>query len=195
MKKYIKASHVDHYEREKRIFDALNHDYRQLTVCKTDDDVLEAEWWYTRWDEWFTKKRATNPDTEDVIAELAYECLELLVKAKNDLKKEKERWLAGNRYMSEIVDAIEDGGFDIYDASEEAVIVMEPEDATREDLIQFVDDIKDLIGGRYYGTGRGGSWTAWNLMSPDGVEFQVGINSHARYDKDTPDNTWIVRTV
>ena len=97
--------------------------------------------------------------------------------------------------MAEIATAIEEGGFDIVQADEEMIIVVEPEGSTREDLIEFVDSIKGIIGGRYYGTGRGGSWTAWNLMSPDGVEFQAGFNSDAIFDKDTPDNSWFVRTV
>ena len=48
MKRYIKASHVTSYEREKNIYDALSHDYNALSKCKTAEDVKNGDWWYTR---------------------------------------------------------------------------------------------------------------------------------------------------
>ena len=48
---------------------------------------------------------------------------------------------------------------------------------SREDLISFVDDVKATVGGRFSGTGRGGSWTAWDLISENNISLKVGLVS------------------
>lgn len=67
------------------------------------------------------------------------------------------------------------------------------ESATQSDCVAFVDYVKDTIRGKYYGTGRGGSWTTWNLRSSDDVAVNVGWSSS---DKSwAPEDAWIVEIV
>ena len=46
--------------------------------------------------------------------------------------------------------------------------------ANPEDLVDLVDLINSVIDSSYFGTGRGGSWTAFNIRTRQGVELQVG---------------------
>ena len=55
-----------------------------------------------------------------------------------------------------------------------------------EDLIELVDLINDVLGSKYHGTGRGGSWTAYNIWTPDKVELKIGTTRDAPED----DNAW-----
>lgn len=41
-------------------------------------------------------------------------------------------------------------------------------------LVDVVDIINDVLGSDYFATSRGGSWTAYNIRTPEGVEMQVG---------------------
>ncbi len=49
-----------------------------------------------------------------------------------------------------------------------------PEGATHDDCIEFVDRVVEAVNGRYYGTGRGGSWTAWNIAAPGKIRLKAG---------------------
>ena len=56
--------------------------------------------------------------------------------------------------------------------------VKAPEGADHDDCISFVDSVVSAVNGRYYGTGRGGSWSMWDILS-NGVEFKAGWKDHS----------------
>lgn len=41
-------------------------------------------------------------------------------------------------------------------------------------LVDLVDLINETLDSRYHGTARGGSWTAYNIWTPENTELQVG---------------------
>lgn len=43
-----------------------------------------------------------------------------------------------------------------------------------ESVIDFVDGVVATVKGDYTLTGRGGSWSAWNLITPDGIQLKAG---------------------
>ena len=47
--------------------------------------------------------------------------------------------------------------------------LVEPEGS----IVRLCDLVKEAIYGDYNGTGRGGSWTTWNLRSKNGVRVDV----------------------
>ena len=68
------------------------------------------------------------------------------------------------------------------------------DDATYDDhdkLIEMVDTINSVLGSDYHFTGRGGSWTAYDIWTPDKVELQIGLIDEVR---DEP-NCWGMRIV
>lgn len=50
-----------------------------------------------------------------------------------------------------------------------------------ESVIDFVDGIVATVNGDYTFTGRGGSWSVWNLVTSDGIQLKAGWD--IRYDK------------
>lgn len=50
-----------------------------------------------------------------------------------------------------------------------------------ESVIDFVDGIVATVNGDYTFTGRGGSWSVWNLVTSDGIQLKAGWDT--RYDK------------
>lgn len=66
--------------------------------------------------------------------------------------------------------------YELISADEEkCVLKYRPlEGATHKDCIQFVDDVVAAVDGKYNGTGRGGSWTRWDIITSDGVKLKAG---------------------
>lgn len=67
-----------------------------------------------------------------------------------------------------------------------------PEVADHQACIAFADNVADLINGNYYGTGRGGSWTTWNMRSAEGVAVNVGWSGHKSW---APEDSFVVEIV
>lgn len=46
--------------------------------------------------------------------------------------------------------------------------------ATHQDCINFVDKVVESVDGKYSGTGRGGSWTMWSILTDKNIRLQAG---------------------
>ena len=52
--------------------------------------------------------------------------------------------------------------------------IIPPKNADHDDCIAFVDSVVDAVNGHYNTTGRGGSWSRWNIICDDGVRLSAG---------------------
>ena len=182
MKKYIKAT-TDYAG----LYQALKRDRRKVASLDPDtttyEDLAAIEWNSGRTSSWIidsNKKKGMS--IEDCIEDLIDTFQERLAFCKNEMDKERE-YNARAEQLREILNAFLDDAYNVIDETEFGWIIEPPADSTHQDCIKFVDDVKDAIDGRYYGTGRGGSWTAWDLLSADNVRVKAGW---------TRDNMWYV---
>lgn len=76
--------------------------------------------------------------------------------------------------------------YELISADEDAcVLKYRPvEGASHKDCVEFVDAVVAAVNGKYNFTGRGGSWTRWDIRTEDGVMLKAG------WDDDG--NTWSV---
>lgn len=75
--------------------------------------------------------------------------------------------------FSELLKIVNNGPFDNIDInSEEQEIYFDTPIESQTELAEY---FKKELGARYHGTGYGGSWTAHNLLLPNGVEIKVGM--------------------
>lgn len=52
------------------------------------------------------------------------------------------------------------------------------EGATHKDCVEFVDAVVAAVDGKYDFTGRGGSWTRWDIRTADGIMLKAGWDDH-----------------
>lgn len=45
----------------------------------------------------------------------------------------------------------------------------------RKEMIDLADEVQHITDAKYNGTGRGGSWTAWNMITSNGTHLRVGV--------------------
>ena len=182
MKKYIKSStdYAGWYR-------ALKADRRKVASLDPDtttyEDLHQIDWESGRTSSQIVdsnEKKGMN--VEDCIEDLIDTFQENLAYCKNEMDKERD-YNASAEQLHGSLSAFLDDAYNVIDETEFSWIIEPPVDATHQDCIAFVDDVKDAIDGRYYGTGRGGSWTAWGLLSADNVRVTAGW---------TRDNMWYV---
>ena len=191
MKKYIKCSYtrtqLPQYQDWAK---AVKHDIRAVARCQTQEDLdaCDIESWNPKyikkaWDELAAKQNITDFDDKiDMILDWLYNQLKYNndkieqyskdVETADRVNESIERYLK----MEDFDYSIQDDGFHVYTAVYE----------DRDSLIAFIDDLLKDLGGKYFGTGRGGSWTSWNVKI-NGIEYQIGP-----HDKD---DCWLIREV
>lgn len=177
MKKYIKSEseikqlrHVGYSPQnlEKKI-KLLKQDFRNLAKCETVEDIKNTEWNYWRVDRFVDKA----DDIDEFIDSWLDSLRELIQQCKEDYAMSADYTVSAENWINMLYNQLNEE-YELVDFDPAKIIVKAPEGATHRDCINFVDHIVDLIDGKYIQTGRGGSWTAWNLKSNDGVQFKAG---------------------
>lgn len=123
-----------------------------------------------------------NVPVDDCIEDLIDACIENMKYAKDAIAKSEKYSTAASQLHSILSDYLDDY-YNVIDQTENSWTIEPPANATHQDCIEFADNVKDAINGRYYGTARGGSWTTWDLLSENNVEVKVGW---------TRDDSWYV---
>lgn len=173
MKKYIKAT-TDYAG----LYQALRADRRKVASLDPDtttyEDLAAIEWDSSRTTSWIIDSdREKGMSVEDCIEDLIDTFQERLAFCKNEMDKERD-YNARAEQLRDILSTFLDEEYNVIDETESSWIIEPPAGATHQDCIAFVDSIKDTIDGRYHGTGRGGSWTVWDLLSADNVRVKAG---------------------
>lgn len=195
MKLYIKSESYRRRElpNYQAMFKAIKQDIRNVAACRNEQELSDLELKSSNsnyekqiWNDRFEKMDVTDFDEKiDLIIDWLYD-------SANYVKK------TADTYSSEIdaADALQDKIIDFLSRDYNCIVTPEGIEVTceamnRDALINMIDSLITNLNGKYHGTGRGGSWTAWNVLlygdGETGVEYQIGPN------KDR--TAWLIREV
>ena len=173
MKKYIKSS-TDHAG----LYNAIKLDRRKVASLDPDtttyEDLKQIDWNSSRLiSVMIEHDEDAGMSVDDCIEDLIDTFQERIADCKNEMDKERDYNVRAEQ-LRDSLSAFLDDAYNVIDETESSWIIEPPAGATHQDCIAFVDDVKDEIDGRYHGTGRGGSWTVWDLLSADNVRVKAG---------------------
>ena len=101
--------------------------------------------------------------------------------AKSELKLRNKGSLESKSIMNKVKSELSKD-YKLVSESENTLYFKAPDNSTHDDCIAFVDKVVAVSGGKYAFTGRGGSWTQWDILTPEGSHIKAG------YDYSNKDN-------
>ena len=101
--------------------------------------------------------------------------------AKSELELRNKRSLESKSIMNKVKSELSKD-YKLVSESENTLYFKAPDNSTHDDCIAFVDKVVAVSGGKYTSTGRGGSWTLWDILTPEGSYIKAG------YDYSNKDN-------
>lgn len=101
--------------------------------------------------------------------------------AKSELELRNKRSLESKSIMNKVKSELSKD-YKLVSESENTLYFKAPDNSTHDDCIAFVDKVVAVSGGKYKFTGRGGSWTQWDILTPGGSYIKAG------YDYSNEDN-------
>ena len=101
--------------------------------------------------------------------------------AKSELELRNKRSLESKSIMNKVKSELSKD-YKLVSESENALYFKASDNSTHDDCIAFVDKVVAVSGGKYAFTGRGGSWTQWDILTPEGSHIKAG------YDYSNKDN-------
>lgn len=101
--------------------------------------------------------------------------------AKSELELRNKRSLESKSIMNKVKSELSKD-YKLVSESEDTLYFKAPDNSTHDDCIAFVDKVVAVSGGKYTFTGRGGSWTLWDILTPEGSYIKAG------YDYSNKDN-------
>ena len=111
--------------------------------------------------------------------------IDFLYRARSDAKSELElrnkRSLESKSILNKVKSELSKD-YKLVSESENTLYFKAPDNSTHDDCIAFVDKVVAVSGGKYKFTGRGGSWTQWDILTPGGSHIKAG------YDYSNKDN-------
>ncbi len=155
---------------------ALRGDIKLFMTCDTVEDVKAHAEEFQIYDcvKLVERKMANGMTESEAIDSTETYLMKCLSQWKSDIVKFKDDTDVAMRSFNLVKDALSQ--YELISADEDnCVLKYQPvEGATHKDCIQFVDAVVAAVGGRYNGTGRGGSWTRWDIITSDGVKLKAG---------------------
>lgn len=101
--------------------------------------------------------------------------------ARSELELRNKRSLDSKSIMNKVKSELSKD-YKLVSESENTLYFKAPDNSTHDDCIAFVDKVVAASGGKYTYTGRGGSWTLWDILTPEGSYIKAG------YDYSNKDN-------
>lgn len=101
--------------------------------------------------------------------------------AKSELELRNKRSLESKSIMNKVKSELSKD-YKLVSESENTLYFKAPDNSTHDDCIAFVDKVVAASGGKYISTGRGGSWTLWDILTPGDSYIKAG------YDYSNKDN-------
>lgn len=138
----------------------------------TLEDVKSTEWNYWRIDNLIQRAVDRGKSEEEAIDDMLDSMYQDIQSIKADIDNRSAYEEEADRLMTHLEHL--DGAYELISNDGNIMIFNAPEGANHQDCIEFVDDVVSAIQGKYSGTGRGGSWTAWDLRSSSGIYFKAG---------------------
>ena len=142
---------VFEHESEFKEFNCANIIKRKLDKGMSPDDALEfmSDYLMRTWNQWKADMVVFKSNADKAMI------------AFNAVKKKLSQY--------ELISADEDS----------CVLKYRPiEGATHKDCVEFVDAVVAAVDGKYDFTGRGGSWTRWDIRTADGIMLKAGWDDH-----------------
>lgn len=192
MKRVIKASGYSRKHPElvrlREKIRAGEDDLRYLENCETIDDVINHR--YELVDAKYLTRKLSHKSGADFTAALN-EAIDTWSDYLDDVMGKYASFASKVKLFNEYISKLTPH-FDVELEGDYAKIFVDEDLYEDEDgLGQFVDEINSILDSEYYATGRGGSWTAYNLLTPEGVELQVGNIDPVQ----NIDNCWGIKVV
>lgn len=193
MKKYIKSARQSYRRTQAQGMPAqvaaIRKDIRTVARCENQAeldacDIQSYNPKYIKhvWESLAEKKGIVDFDEKiDLILEWLQSNLVYFKEQADNYTKEVETADAVTSKIENYLDST-----NLYYDTQDDGIHVSPDDRSRDALIAFIDDMLADLGGKYFGTGRGGSWTSWNVKI-DGIEFQIGPSDDG--------TCWLIREV
>ena len=155
---------------------ALRGDIKLLMNCDTAEDVKAhaEEFQMYNCANIVERKMERGMSEADAIDSTETYLMNCLSQWKSDMVKFRDEAAVAMQTFNTVKNALSQ--YELISADEEkCVLKYKPvEGAAHKDCIEFVDAVVAAVNGKYNFTGRGGSWTRWDIRTADGVMLKAG---------------------
>ena len=164
----------------KKHFQDLRADIKLLFNCETVEEVFEHESEFKEFNcaNIIKRKLDKGMSPEDALDFMSDYLMRTWNQWKTDMAVFKSNADKAMAAFNAVKNALSQ--YELISADEErCVLKYRPiEGATHKDCIEFVDAVVAAVNGKYDFTGRGGSWTRWDIRTADGVMLKAGWDDH-----------------
>ena len=164
----------------KKHFQDLRADIKLLFNCETVEEVFEHESEFKEFNcaNIIKRKLDKGMSPEDALDFMSDYLMRTWNQWKTDMAVFKSNADKAMAAFNAVKNALSQ--YELISADEErCVLKYRPiEGATHKDCIEFVDAVVAAVDGKYDFTGRGGSWTRWDIRTADGIMLKAGWDDH-----------------
>ena len=164
----------------KKHFQDLRADIKLLFNCETVEEVFEHESEFKEFNcaNIIKRKLDKGMSPEDALDFMSDYLMRTWNQWKTDMAVFKSNADKAMAAFNAVKNALSQ--YELISADEErCVLKYRPiEGATHKDCIEFVDAVVAAVNGKYDFTGRGGSWTRWDIRTANGVMLKAGWDDH-----------------
>lgn len=164
----------------KKHFQDLRADIKLLFNCETVEEVFEHESEFKEFNcaNIIKRKLDKGMSPEDALDFMSDYLMRTWNQWKTDMAVFKSNADKAMAAFNAVKNALSQ--YELISADEDScVLKYRPiEGATHKDCVEFVDAVVAAVDGKYDFTGRGGSWTRWDIRTADGVMLKAGWDDH-----------------
>ena len=164
----------------KKHFQDLRADIKLLFNCETVEEVFEHESEFKEFNcaNIIKRKLDKGMSPEDALDFMSDYLMRTWNQWKTDMAVFKSNADKAMAAFNAVKNALSQ--YELISADEErCVLKYRPiEGATHKDCVEFVDAVVAAVDGKYDFTGRGGSWTRWDIRTADGIMLKAGWDDH-----------------
>lgn len=194
MYRYIKAARYDESAKAKENLIGIRQDIRLISQMNSYEEAIANQNKFqtinvpNELDKYMNRRGMDFDSAVDQIIDDLHEWSVYFKQQSSSYADKEAKMLA---VADDIKDALV-SQYNLYSINQYAMYI-EPEVGDHDELVEIADEVESIIGGRYYGTGRGGSWTKYNLRSNDDVCVNVGFVGST--DNFAPKGTILIEVV
>ena len=183
--KSINESNNAAYDAYKKQYKGLLQDIKYVLNSDNIEDIRaydkesQGEYILSKlFDSRMNKQNMSFEDAKEDVIDFLYRTR---ADAKSELELRNKRSLESKSIMNKVKSELSKD-YKLVSESENTLYFKAPDNSTHDDCIAFVDKVVAVSGGEYKFTGRGGSWTQWDILTPEGSYIKAG------YDYSNKDN-------
>ena len=183
--KSINESNNAAYDAYKKQYKGLLQDIKYVLNSDNIEDIRaydkesQGEYILSKlFDSRMNKQNMSFEDAKEDVIDFLYRTR---ADAKSELELRNKRSLESKSIMNKVKSELSKD-YKLVSESENTLYFKAPDNSTHDYCIAFVDKVVAVSGGKYKFTGRGGSWTQWDILTPGGSYIKAG------YDYSNKDN-------